>query len=376
MMPTLSSARARLALLLLAVAVLGACSSNKPKPAPLEPLKPQIAGREVWSHRIDSITFDLSMAAFDGRFYAASSDGTVVALEAATGREVWRTQIGAKIAAGVGSDGRRTAVVTRNNELVTLDQGKVIWRKPVDSQVATAPLVAGERVFVLGIDRAVYAFDGIDGHLLWTLRRPGDALTLAEAGILLPYRNTLLVGQGAKLAAVDPLKGTVQWETALTTPRGTNEVERLADLVSPASRVDSVFCLRSFQNAVGCIDAASGTLLWNSTTGGIHGVGGDDQFVFGADGSDRVTARKRQNGDLVWTSERFLHRALSAPLAIGRTVVMGDFEGQVHFLARDTGEPLLRLPTDGSAVVGAPVLWENTLLVATRKGGLFAFRPQ
>jgi outer membrane assembly lipoprotein YfgL len=375
-MQALWGMRARWAVVLLVVAAVAGCSSNKPKPAPLEPLQPKIAGRQVWSHRIDNIEFDLSIVGVDGRFYAASSDGTVLALEAATGREVWRTQIGAKIAAGVGSDGRRAAVVTRNNELVTLDQGKVVWRKHVDSQVATAPLVAGDRVFVLGIDRAVYAFDASDGHALWTLRRPGDALTLAEAGILLPYKNLLLVGQGAKLAAVDSLKGSVQWETALTTPRGTNEVERLADLVGPASRIDSVFCLRAFQNAVGCIDAANGNLLWSSNTGGVRGVGGDDQFVFGADGSDRVTARKRQSGDLAWTSERFLHRSLSAPLAIGRTVVFGDFDGQVHFLARDTGEPLLRLPTDGAAVVGAPVLWDNTLLVATRKGGLFAFRPQ
>jgi hypothetical protein len=56
--------------------------------------------------------------------------------------------------------------------------------------------------------------------------------------------------------------------------------------------------------------------------------------------------------------------------------VFGDFEGYVHFLARDTGETLLRLPTDGSAIVGSPVRSNATLLVATRNGGLFAFRPE
>jgi hypothetical protein len=57
-------------------------------------------------------------------------------------------------------------------------------------------------------------------------------------------------------------------------------------------------------------------------------------------------------------------------------VVFGDLEGQVHFLDRKDGAPLLMLPTDGSEVVAKPVLAGTTLLVVTRKGGIFAFRPQ
>jgi len=70
------------------------------------------------------------------------------------------------------------------------------------------------------------------------------------------------------------------------------------------------------------------------------------------------------------------HRGLSGFLVIARTVVVGDFEGQVHFLDRATGKTLLRLPTDGSAVVGTPVALGTTILVATKNGGLFAFRPE
>jgi len=48
----------------------------------------------------------------------------------------------------------------------------------------------------------------------------------------------------------------------------------------------------------------------------------------------------------------------------------------VHVLSRDKGETLLRLTTDGSAIVTAPALSGSTMLVATRNGGLFAFRPE
>jgi outer membrane protein assembly factor BamB len=105
-------------------------------------------------------------------------------------------------------------------------------------------------------------------------------------------------------------------------------------------------------------------------------VGGDADFVFGADGSDRVSAWRAATGDLAWTQERLLYRNLSAPLSAGKTVMFGDLEGQVHFLAREDGKTLLRLPTDGSPVMAQPVLSGTTMLVVTRNGGLFAFRPE
>ena len=132
----------------------------------------------------------------------------------------------------------------------------------------------------------------------------------------------------------------------------------------------------AFQIAVGCVDAQRGTLLWSRNAGGTEGVGSDTEIVVGADASSRITAWKANSGDIAWTSERLLHRGLSAPVVAASSVVFGDVEGQVHFLARDSGEPQLRLPTDGSPIVAAPVVAGGTVVVATRSGGLFAFRLQ
>lgn len=350
--------------------------ADRPTPAALETVAPKISGRQTWTSRVDTINFPMGMVVQGTTVVAAGGDGTVVALSAADGREVWRGQAGARLSAGVGSDGRFAAVVTRDNELVVLDKGQRAWTARLLSRVVTPPLVAGERVFVVGVDRAVHAFDALDGKRLWTLQRPGDALTLAQPGVLQPFGDTLLAGQGSRLAGVDPLRGGVRWEVPMATPRGTNEVERLADLVGPAVRAGEVVCARAFQSAVACANAQRGTLMWTKNVGGIQAVGGDAEMVFGADASDRVTAWRSANGDVAWTHERFLNRGLSAPLSVGRTVVFGDFEGQVHFLSRENGETLLRLPTDGSPVIGAPVRAGDTIVVATRNGGLFGFRPE
>jgi outer membrane protein assembly factor BamB len=358
------------------VSVLSGCSStDKPKPPPLETYTPSIAGRQVWSTSIGSIDFPLTVATLPGSFIAASSNGTVLALNADTGAELWRAQAGAGLTAGVGSDGRFTAVVTRDNEVVTLEGGKVLWRQRVPARVVTAPLVAGERVFVLAVDRTVHAFDALDGRRLWTYQRPSDALTLAQGGVLLAAHNQLLVGQSGRLLALDALRGQVVWDVVLATPRGSNEVERLADLVGPAVRQGDRVCARAFQNAVGCVDLAKSSVIWTRNNGGSSALAGNANQLFGGDASDRLTAWNAETGDVLWTNERLLYRGLGGGLAVGPTVLFADAEGLVHFLSAADGKLQLRLSTDGKSAVGTPALSGTTVLVATRGGGLYAFRP-
>lgn len=355
--------------------LLSACGSGRPPPTPLESYEPRIAGRQVWQAQLPRGTFPMVPAVVEGQFIVAGGDGTVLALGADDGRPRWRAAIGEPLAAGVGSDGRFSAVVTRGNEVVALEGDKILWRRRVPSSVVTPPLVAGERVFVLGVDRAVHAFDALDGRRLWTLQRPGEALTLAQPSVILAHRNSLLVAQGARLAAVDPVRGQLQWEAAMATPRGTNEVERLSDLVGPAVRSGSRVCARAFQAAVGCADAERGAAIWSRNVGGIQAIGGDAERLVGADATDRISAWRASNGDVLWASERLLWRGLSGLAVIGPVAVVGDSQGWVHFLSMADGEPQLRLPTDGSAVVGTPRVSGTTVLVMTRSGGLFAFRP-
>ncbi len=362
------------ALLGAVVLALAACSADKPKPTPLEVFQPKITGSQVWTTRVGSIGFPMIPAERDGVFYVASGDGSVLALRADTGDVVWRASAGDRIVAGVGSDGRFTSVVTRGNEVVTFDGGREVWRQRVPSAVVTPPLVAGERVFVMGVDRGVHAFDALDGRRLWVYSKPGDALTLSQASVVAPFKNNLLVGQGPRLTALDPLRGTVQWDVAMASPRGSNEVERLADLIGPSVRVGDRVCARAFQAAVACAAAARGALLWSRNVGGLQAVASDADTVIGGDASDRVTAWRATNGDVIWQSEKLLYRGLSGAVVVGTSVVFGDVDGYVHFLAISNGETQLRLPTDGKPGVGTPVLAGKTLLVTTQDGGLFGFR--
>ncbi len=358
--------------------VLSACgsTSDSPKPADLGPNAALIGVRLAWSAKVGDVKFPLAVKANGVNVTLASSDGGVVTLDARTGADVWRTALGAAVSAGAGSDGRYTSIITLANELVTLDGGREIWRQRLPAQSFTAPLVTGARVFVLGADRSVAAFDAASGRKLWNQARPGEALVLRQAGVLLAVGDTLVAGLSGRLVGMNPLNGSSRWEVPIAVPRGTNDVERLVDIVSQVSRVGDSVCVRAYQAMIGCVNADRGTLVWNKPATGAQGLHGDDEMVYGSESDGKVIAWRRLDGERAWVSERLKFRALTAPLVIGRSVAVGDNTGLVHLLSRTDGSPLNRLTTDGTEIAAAPVLVGDTLVVVTRSGGVFGFRPE
>ena len=362
---------------LLAAAVLAGCAagSARPKPAELPPNVAMIGVRQAWTARIPAVNFPLQTRVVGNQVVVAGGDGSVVTLDANTGAEVARANVGTTLSAGVGSDGRTHAVVTRDNNVVALEGGREIWRYRLPTQSYTAPLVAGGRVFVLGADRSLTALDGRAGTLLWTVQRPAEPLVLRQAGVLTAVGNTLVAGLGGRLVGVNPDSGNVTWEAPVASARGTNDVERLVDLVGGVRRQGNVVCARAFQAAVGCVDTYNGNVAWTRAANGATGIDGDDQRIFGAESDGRVLAWRADNGDRSWSSERLQWRYLTAPLVLGRSVVMGDETGLVHFLSREDGSPLTRVSTDSSGIAVSPVVAGNTLVVVTRNGGVYGFRP-
>lgn len=349
--------------------------SDGPKPAALAPNPERVKVRQAWSAKLGPVGFPLAVQPVGSQVLVAAGDGTVAMLDAATGAVRWRSKPVGPLSAGVGGDAELAAVVTQGNELVVMSQGLTLWRQKLGHQVYTAPLVAGGRVFVLGADRSVVAFDAVSGLRLWTQQRPGEALTLRQAGVLLAVGNTLVVGQGGRMAGLNPDNGSLRWDAAIATSRGTNDVERLVDLVGRVSRVGDNVCARAFQAAVGCVDAARGAVVWTRPASGADGLGGDETRVFGTESDGRVIAWRRSDGERQWSVDSLRLRGLTAPVLLGRSLAVGDASGFVHLLSREDGSLLNRLPTDGSAIAATPALVGDTLVVVTRSGGIFGFTP-
>jgi outer membrane assembly lipoprotein YfgL len=305
-----------------------------------------------------------------------SSSGVVLVLNAETGAEIWRTALNSPVTAGVGFDGNRVAVITQSNELNVLTEGKVIWKSKLPALSYTAPFVAGGRVFVVTADRNVMAFDGASGQKLWTQQRTGEPLVLKQAGILTSYQDNLLVGLAGRLVALNPANGISKWETNIGTSRGTNEVERLVDLVAGISRINNVVCARSFQTAVTCLDANKGSNVWTRSSAGHVGLAGSEASVFGVESDSKLTAWSRDSGQVQWQSDALRFRGLTAPAAAEGQLLVGDDLGWIHWLDLRSGQAVARVQADATGIAMAPLRAGKNWVVVSKNGLVQAFRAE
>lgn len=178
---------------LLASVWLTACSSGpeKMKPAELAPAAQLVKSQLIWSTQVGASAAALPPLSLQGRVYLAGGDGTVAVVDATSGRDVWRLRLGLPLATGLGSDGQTTAVVTLDNQLIAMADGKESWRVRLNAASYTAPLVAGRRVFVLAADRSVSAFDAGNGPDCGLRLAPGSPWCCANRGCCSPSETRL-----------------------------------------------------------------------------------------------------------------------------------------------------------------------------------------
>jgi outer membrane protein assembly factor BamB len=367
------------ALAALAVLVTACSSPSGPKPAELPPIEEAARVRVLWTASAgDGERFTFSPALADGAVFTASRDGTVSRLDAASGRAAWSVSAGTRLSAGVGSDGRVVAVANEEGEVFALDAqtGERRWSARASSEVIAAPAVAGDLVLVRSIDNRLFAFGAQDGKRRWIYQRaPASLIIRAPAGITV-HGDTAFAGfAGGKLAAIALANGGLRWEATVALPKGATELERVTDVVGAPALQGNEVCAVAYQGRLACYEAASGRQLWARDVSSLTGVSLDARYAFVSDERGAVQAFDRSNGRSVWKQDKLTHRQLSLPLPFGEVLAVGDLEGYVHFVARETGAFVARYATGAGPVRAAPEAIPGGLLVQTRDGSLHALAP-
>jgi outer membrane protein assembly factor BamB len=359
-------------------ALLCAACSSPSGPEPAEP--PRIENpkrvRVLWSTNVGAAErFTFLPALAGGSVYAAARDGTVTRLDEKTGAVRWRASVELRLSGGVGADERTVAVASEEGEVVALDaeKGTVRWRARVSSEVLAPPAIGAGLVLVRSIDNRVFAFAADDGKRRWVYQRaPSSLIVHVPAGITISGPLAFAGFPGGKLAALSLENGALRWEATVGLPKGATELERVADVIGDPAVHEREVCAAAYRSRIACYDAATGRQLWGRELASLSGVSLDARYAYVADDRGAVHAFDRSNGQSVWKQDKLAHRQLSTPLASGEAVAVGDFEGYVHFLARDTGIFVARRETGGGAVRAAPLALGTGLLVQTEDGSLVA----
>jgi outer membrane protein assembly factor BamB len=350
-------------------------SAPKIKLAELAPIQSPVEIKLLWQTSIGGAgEFVFTPAVVGKAVFAAAKDGTIARFE--DGRQVWRISAGQQLSGGVGADARIVAVGTLKGEVLAFDAetGKELWKSRATSEILAAPAVGDGLVAARSGDARIFAFDAADGRRRWIYQRTTPALTLrTNVGLVLADRAIIAGFPGGKLVVISTNNGAALWEGTVALPKGSTELERVADITSLPAVSGRYSCAAAYQGRVACFDFNSGGPLWTKEMSSRAGLDMDDRHVFVSDDKGNVLAFERDSGGSLWKQDKLINRGLSRPLVLGnRYVAVADSLGIVHVLRREDGAFAARFTTDGSAVAAEPQRIPGGFLVQTRNGGLYA----
>ncbi len=347
-----------------------------------EDFVPTLKVQKLWSERAGKGAEDLYLklvpAAADGYVYTADRNGHVIALDASNGNKRWaKHDDNRRISGGPGAGESKVFVGTSEAEVVARDAatGKKLWVAKVSSEVLAAPRTANGVVVVRTGDGNIYALDANTGLEKWVYDRTIPNLTLRGTAAPTVQDGVLYAGfDNGRLVALDFATGQQLWETQLAQPSGRSDLERLVDLDGEVVVKDNTAFVGSFQGRVAALAIETGSIEWTRDMSTYDDIAVDDKRVYITDEHGVVWALDRFDGSAVWRQKDLKYRRLTGPTYFKHWVVVGDFEGYLHWLDAETGAIVARERVDKERILTPPLDLGDALLGYSSSGKIAAFR--
>jgi outer membrane protein assembly factor BamB len=357
---------------------------NEEPPAELVEYTAEIELDVLWTENsgvgADEQFLNLILAVGYGKILVADTDGMLQARDIKTGDLIWETETDYQFSAGPGVGDKIVIVATSNAEVVSfnLETGAQNWVAPVSSEVLAIPVIENNIVIIRTTDGRVIALSEEDGTQLWAFERRVPALSIRGTGSPIIVEGNVIVGYAnGKLLSLRLTDGKNRWETSIAIPSGRSEVERLVDLDVDPVETDGVIFISSYQGGTTAVLELDGDVLWRNEDVSSHsGLSYDWRYLYVSDSNSHVWQLDQRNGASLWKQEELFNRTLTAPVAYDDYVVVGDYEGYLHWLSGSDGRQLGRVKVSGSAIDARPVIIDNTVYIYTNDGTLAAIKAK
>ena len=301
--------------------------------------------------------FLLTPSIQNGRIYAAEPRGRIFALDAQTGKVIWKHDLDQPLAAGMGTGQNHVVVATRDGEVVALDteRGEIQWRQKMGTEILARPALTDQRVLLRSGDGQVIGVDLDSGDILWRVRRSVPALTVRGLSAPLVIDSVAVIGfASGRLSGIDIDSGAELWSARIFRAKGSNEVTRLVDIDADPYRMGDRLVIAGFQAKISALSLKTRRINWESdhstlrplsSVGEILLVTTDDGSVWGFDVA---------SGAEIWSQSALLGRGVSGPYGLDETglAVVGDYKGILYLIDPQSGELVGRKKGSGGAVLG------------------------
>jgi outer membrane protein assembly factor BamB len=377
--------RLLLPLALAALFLAAGCSKDKDvePPAALVEFPTTLPVKKIWGDNVGGgkkqvkLRLGLGPAVDNGLVFAGSDQGELLAVALDTGKKVWLKKLGLALSAGPAAGYGMVVVGSTKGAVIALDaaSGSVLWKTRVNAELLSAPAI-GEKVVVMrAVDGHLHGFDARKGNELWSVEQQVPRLSLRGTAIPVIAKEMAISGfDNGKVMAVSLSTGDTVWDTALASPHGRTELDRLVDIDS-AVRVlgDNVFAV-GFQGRTAMLALDSGQIWWAHDMSSDRGLSVDDDNLFVTQSDGIVVALRQRDGSEVWRNDKLKRRGLSVPAVTSTAIAVADYQGYLHWLDKKTGVLVARQRVAKYRVSNPPVAVQDTVVVLSDSGSLAAFR--
>lgn len=364
------------------VAALSGCSSSEVlPPSPLPDFDAQIQINELWDYDIgdgvDGKYIGLSPSVTEEFVYVAAADGDVSKLDRLKGKPLWEVETDESISGGVAAGYGVVAFGTTDGFAVTLaeDTGEPKWRTRLTAQIFSVPAIGPELIIYQTYDGKLHALAQDTGKVEWVYDTNIPALTLRGTSSPLQRDAVVLAGfANGKMVALDTQAGYVGWERVLSQPKGRSELEKLSDIDGRFWVDGERIYVANFQGNLSALDLRTGQPFWVKDYSSYVGVAEHNERVFAVNDESVVNAFNAENGGELWEQVLLKGRRGSTPAAYDDYVVIGDYEGYLHWIHAETGAFAARVKLDSASINSIPVVRDDTLYVQSSGGEIAAYK--
>jgi len=349
-------------------------------PAVLKEFQAKLKPRILWSAKLEGAeSYEFYPGIIGDEAYAASSDGSLARFNLKTGKAIWKINTGEKLSGGVGAGVNEITVGTSTGLVVAYDlNGKLLWKTRLSSQILSAPKIHEGLVIVRTADNLIHGVNVKDGLKKWTFSRVGPPLSLRSSAGVVASDGVIYAGfPGGKLAAIREDNGSLIWEITVAQPKGVTEIERASDVTSSPVIDGLTIYTVAYQGKISAVDRVNARTLWSRDISSYTGLNIEGARIYVAHTGGALYSLAIESGKTYWRQGDLLNRKLTTPLGMGDYVAVGDLEGYIHILDKETGAFLGRIQLDEDPVMRHMVEFETgKFLAQTRNGGLYAISIQ
>ena len=368
---------------------------NAEPPAPLVEFKQGLNVIELWSESTGSGTkeqyLNLAPIIVNQRLYVVDVFGRIKCLDATNGDTIWAKDMkdigdsklkfwseaeSETITGGPGYGENTILIGTSEGRVIaySADKGEELWRANVTSEVLSAPQRHNNIVIVRTLDGKIFALDGRSGKHLWNHDRTVPNLTLRGTSAPVIVDDIVIAGSdGGQLAALELQTGRLLWEAPITESRGVTDIERMVDIDSTPVVMKSVIYVATYRGDLVAINMETGRESWRRDVSSYAGFSADDNNIYITDEDSHIWALDRYTGNSIWKQEKLHAREATAASIVGDYIVVGDVEGYLHWLSKDTGDFVARTRITKDRIIVKPVVLGKYLYAYSSDGTLAAY---